>query len=52
MFLSKNKISADDKRLLRKFRRENNITDEEHTALLTNFHWTEDEYEDGEKVIL
>lgn len=49
--LSKNKISADDKRSLRKYRRDHNITDEQHFHALKLLGWTEDEYDDGEKVI-
>lgn len=48
--LSKNKINADEKRLFRKHRKDNNITDQEHNALLKKLGWTEEEYEDGEKV--
>lgn len=47
--LAKHKITADDKRLLRTYRKQNNINDDEHNALLKKLGWTADEYEDGEK---
>ena len=63
--LSKNKITVEEKRMLRGFRRTFSITDEvglsaykqkylqrtqEHRKILKEFDWTEDQYEDGEKV--
>jgi len=48
--LSGTKISRDQKRLLRQFRRDNHISDEEQNKLLMQFGWTVDEYEDGEKM--
>eukprot|EP01117_Protostelium_nocturnum_P012116 TRINITY_DN4441_c0_g2_i1.p1 TRINITY_DN4441_c0_g2~~TRINITY_DN4441_c0_g2_i1.p1 ORF type:complete len:465 (+),score=181.39 TRINITY_DN4441_c0_g2_i1:163-1557(+) len=47
--LLRNKISAEDKRKLREFRRSYDISNEDHIAILKKFGWTEDEYEDGEK---
>jgi len=44
------KISRDQKRLLRQFRRDNHVSDDEHNKLLMQFGWTVDEYEDGEKM--
>lgn len=52
LFLSKNKISAEDKRTLRNHRKENNISNEEHFAILSQMGWTEEEYDDGEKVLI
>jgi hypothetical protein len=49
--LAKNKISADEKRLLRQYRKKHNISDADHFKLLKQFGWTEDEYDDGVKVI-
>ena len=49
MLRNKRTISAEKKRVIREVRRENGITDAEHTALLGKFGWSEDEYEDGEK---
>ncbi len=45
------KISADEKKFLRQYRRDNNVSNEEHEAVLKEFRWTVDEYEDGERVI-
>lgn len=49
VILSKQKISADEKKLMRQYRRKHNIQDSEHTKLIKLFGWTEDEYEDGAK---
>jgi len=49
--LSKHKISADDKRSLREYRRKNGISDQDHFHALKQLGWTEDEYDDGEKKI-
>jgi len=47
--LSKNKVSVDEKRMLRTFRRNHNIDDQDHFRLLMQFGWSADEYEDGQK---
>jgi len=47
--LTKNKISTDEKRLLRQYRKKHNINDSDHFKLLKQFGWTEDEYDDGIK---
>jgi hypothetical protein len=43
-------VSTDTKKLLRGFRKDHNISNEKHAALLRECGWTEDEYEDGERV--
>ncbi len=48
--LGKNKISPDEKKLLRQYRKKHGISDADHVKLLKQFGWTEDEYEDGERV--
>eukprot|EP01111_Echinosteliopsis_oligospora_P017019 TRINITY_DN7246_c0_g1_i1.p1 TRINITY_DN7246_c0_g1~~TRINITY_DN7246_c0_g1_i1.p1 ORF type:complete len:527 (-),score=178.37 TRINITY_DN7246_c0_g1_i1:154-1650(-) len=47
--LSKFKISTDEKRMLRDFRRTHNISDQDHSRLVPQYGWSADEYEDGEK---
>jgi PBZ domain len=47
--LVKNRVTVDEKKLLRTFRRDNGVTDAEHAALLKRFFWSADEWEDGEK---
>lgn len=47
--LQTGRISVDDKRKLREYKKENKITNEEHSSLLLKFGWTDEEYEDGEK---
>jgi len=49
LYTTKNTISADDKRLLRKHRTEHNISNEDHFLILKLLGWTEEEWEDGEK---
>ncbi len=51
IYLAKHTLSAEDKRILRAFRRENNITNEVHNQLVLTLGWTLDEFEDGEKVL-
>lgn len=47
--LAKNKISVDEKRMLRTYRRNNAIEDVDHFRLIQQFGWTADEYEDGQR---
>eukprot|EP01112_Ceratiomyxa_fruticulosa_P018209 TRINITY_DN5781_c0_g2_i1.p1 TRINITY_DN5781_c0_g2~~TRINITY_DN5781_c0_g2_i1.p1 ORF type:complete len:451 (-),score=105.37 TRINITY_DN5781_c0_g2_i1:85-1437(-) len=47
--LGKSKISVDEKRMLREFRKQHSITDQHHFLALAQFGWTEDEYDDGER---
>eukprot|EP01116_Phalansterium_solitarium_P023608 TRINITY_DN836_c0_g2_i2.p1 TRINITY_DN836_c0_g2~~TRINITY_DN836_c0_g2_i2.p1 ORF type:complete len:440 (-),score=152.75 TRINITY_DN836_c0_g2_i2:1070-2389(-) len=49
LLLAKGRLSADDKRLAREFRKSHAVSDEEHRALLQRLGWSEDEYDDGEK---
>eukprot|EP01087_Luapelamoeba_hula_P013060 TRINITY_DN3710_c0_g1_i1.p1 TRINITY_DN3710_c0_g1~~TRINITY_DN3710_c0_g1_i1.p1 ORF type:complete len:336 (+),score=63.11 TRINITY_DN3710_c0_g1_i1:506-1513(+) len=47
--LSKSKITVEERRMLRGFRRTFGISDQEHIGILKEFDWSEDQYEDGEK---
>lgn len=47
--LSKNKVSVDEKRMLRTFRRDHDVSDQDHFRLLLQFGWSADEFEDGLK---
>jgi hypothetical protein len=47
--LAKNKVSVDEKRMLRTYRRNNNVSDQDHFRLLMQFGWSADEFEDGQK---
>ncbi|KAH3756864.1 guanylate-binding protein [Pelomyxa schiedti] len=47
--LCKTKVSADEKRVLRSYRKNAGLDDKYHNMLLGQFGWTEDEYEDGER---
>lgn len=49
VILAKNKITPDEKRILRGFRRTHNVPDKDHFDILQEFGWTEDEYDDGER---
>jgi len=42
-------VNPDEKRMLRGYRKEHNITEEQHVSVLKELGWTEDEYDDGEK---
>lgn len=50
LFTSKGKISADEKRHLRTYRSEHSISADDHFKILLQLGWSEDEYDDGEKV--
>ncbi|KAL6065871.1 Poly(ADPribose) polymerase catalytic domain containing protein, variant 2 [Balamuthia mandrillaris] len=47
--VQKNKITAAEKQLLRGFRRTYSISQQEHLQVLSEFGWTEEQYEDGER---
>eukprot|EP00698_Gefionella_okellyi_P018097 TRINITY_DN539_c0_g1_i1.p1 TRINITY_DN539_c0_g1~~TRINITY_DN539_c0_g1_i1.p1 ORF type:complete len:446 (+),score=84.14 TRINITY_DN539_c0_g1_i1:81-1340(+) len=47
--LSDGIVKADEKRMLRGYRKEHNITDDQHLEVLKQLGWTEDEYDDGER---
>jgi len=47
--VAKPKISVDEKRLMREYRKGNNISEEDHYKLLSFFGWSHEEYDDGEK---
>lgn len=42
-------ISTESKKMLKKLRMENNISEKEHDQIISQFGWTPDEYEEGEK---
>jgi hypothetical protein len=48
-FLGKAKVSVEEKRVIREFRRSHDIADSEHSMLIGQLGWSEDEYEDGER---
>lgn len=47
--LAKSKITTDEKRLLRQYRKKHSISDDVHFKMLKLFGWTEEEYDDGVK---
>lgn len=51
LYTSKNKITGEDKALLRKHQTENKISKKDHFYMLNLLDWTEDEWEDGEKAL-
>jgi len=49
VILAKNKITPDEKRLLRGFRHTHRLSNRDHLDILQEFGWTEEEYDDGER---
>lgn len=47
--LSGGKVTVEDKKKLREFRKEKDINTEDHNRALIRVGWTRDEFEDGEK---